>query len=153
MNPQPAVVWWQRLQPLWPNGTQNHTGDAGALARLRRGELRDVAMQPETIELYQRLGCQRPAQLAEVALCAGALAHVRDNVAGQSTAQVLAEAGLSQARFRSLLATATPEERLDALRRALAVAGGLANVRDLARACLAWDDDMLSRWAIDFYSN
>jgi hypothetical protein len=105
MNPQPAVAWWQQLQPLWPDGTSNHTCDAGALARLRRGELRDVAMQPETVDLYQQLGCKRPGQLTDVALCAGVLAHVRRNISEQSSAEVFAEAGLSPARFRSLLAT------------------------------------------------
>jgi CRISPR type I-E-associated protein CasB/Cse2 len=150
MNAGNAFAWWRQLQPLDADGTRNHAGDAGALARLRRGELRDVLIQPETVDLYHQLGCTHPHQLTDVALCAGVLVHVRTHVDKQSTAELLAGAGLNHARFRRLLTTDDVEERLIELRRALAMTQGRANVPDLARACLYWTDT-LGRWSLDFY--
>jgi CRISPR type I-E-associated protein CasB/Cse2 len=151
MNPNNAFAWWRQLQPSHPDGSKNHVGDAGALARLRRGGLRDVMLQPETVALYYRLDCERPWQLTNVALCAGVLAHVNSHAGEQTTARMFANAGLNQARFRRLLTADDAEERLTELRRALAIAEGAANVFDLSRACLAWSDAMLRRWSLDYY--
>jgi hypothetical protein len=150
-----AAEWWRALQPLRRDGSRNHQADPGTLARLRRGILAQVALEPATIDLFRRLAYRQPDQLVLVALCAGVLAHVReDDRSGSAARQMGSPAGrpvLHPTRFNRLLATdAEPEARLAEFRRALAVLRHVTNVRDVAWACLQWSDRRAQRWALEY---
>jgi len=45
-----------------------------------------------------------------------------------------------------------PEERLTALRRAVALASGRINVRDVAAACLDWSEMRRRTWIFHYYA-
>jgi CRISPR system Cascade subunit CasB len=55
-------------------------------------------------------------------------------------------------RFRRLMEAETPDERLTAFRRLVALAGGRVNVRNLAAALLAWNEDLRTRWIYDYWN-
>jgi CRISPR system Cascade subunit CasB len=55
-------------------------------------------------------------------------------------------------RFRRLIEAREGEERLTALRRAVALARGRVAVRELAAACLDWSEDRRRRWIFEYYN-
>lgn len=149
-----ALAWWNAMQPSAPDG-----GDRAAAARLRRCATVTEAMQePATLELFRRLGRNRPEDLPAVALLAAVLAHVRQHVGGAPFARAVGPqppdeaAAISALRFRRLLQAQSHDELLTAFRRTVALAGDKANVTDLARALLRWDEATRRRWIFDYWN-
>ena len=159
LNHDAAVAWWCDLQR---DPARNRPGDRAALARLRRCATVAEAMQdPATIDLFRRGGGGSPKHLPDAGLTAAVLAHVReddpdapyiarrigpDNTGDPGTAL------LKPLRFRRLLDADTPDERLTAFRRLVALCGGKLNLRDLARALLHWDEERQRRWVYDYWN-
>ena len=155
--PRSAADWWRELQP---DPTRKRQGDRAALARLRRcGTVAEAMLDQATITLFRRCGATGPDDLPAIGLAAAVLAHVREDAPGQSVARQLGPdqpdkpetAILKPLRFRRVMEAATPDERLIALRRMVALAGGRLNVRDLADALLIWNDRRRQRWVYDYW--
>jgi CRISPR system Cascade subunit CasB len=142
-NRDGAFDWWRQLTP---DTGRNHRGDRGALAELRRSESVAAAMQQRaTIELFAICKAQDERDLVSVALAAAVLAHVRENASGRVARQIGPEtpdrpetALFKPLRFRRLLEASDAEECLIVFRRLVAIAGGKANIRDLAGALFDW---------------
>ena len=159
LHPAGAVAWWRDLQP---DPARNRTGDRGALARLRRCATVGEAMQePSTIDLFRRCGGTGPRDLPAAGLAAAVLAHVRQedpaepSIArrvGPDSTDKAETALLKPLRFRRLMEAETPDERLIAFRRLVALAGGKLNVRDLADALLAWTEERQRRWVYAYWN-
>jgi CRISPR system Cascade subunit CasB len=159
LRPDSATAWWRDLQP---DPARNRPGDRAALARLRRCATVAEAMQDQaTIALFRRCGGAGPADLPDVALAAAVLAHVRDDdpaeprIArriGPDNTDKPETALLKPLRFRRLMEAHTPDERLAAFRRLIALAGGRLNVRDLADALLRWNEECQRRWVYDYWN-
>jgi CRISPR system Cascade subunit CasB len=155
-----AVRWWRALQTYFPDGTPNPHADRAALARLRRADLAGAMQDPATFALFHTLGCTHPDDLPTVALCAAVLPGVREDDRRVHTARQLgappgdpaARPVLSPLRFRRLIEADGEEERLISFRRALALAGGALNVRELAAACLDWSEFRRRRWIFEYYA-
>jgi CRISPR system Cascade subunit CasB len=155
-EPDKAVRWWQALQPDPPR----NPGDRAALARLRRaGRVGDAMMDPAVMALFRQVGADHPGDLPDIALLAAVLAHVREDVRGAAAARLVGPdrpeapetARMSPLRFRRLLDAATPDERLIAFRRMVALADGALPVRDLALSLLRWNDRCRQRWTYDYW--
>ena len=153
-----AHRWWTSLQPARERG---YKGDAGALARLRRGSLIDAMTEPETVRLHRELGLARQT-FSRAALVACVLSHVREDQPGLKVAraagpQSSGEAGvLSALRFRRLLNIRGEEDCSVAFRRLVALLGEKVNIADLAESLLDWNDEekgdrCCTRWAFDYY--
>jgi CRISPR system Cascade subunit CasB len=148
-------------------------GDRAALARLRRvATAAEALIEPEVIDLCHKLSVShysRSPSPGRVAALAAVLAHVRHEVepseggkgarpgmmrlvGPQSTGtDARASAKLKEIRFRALLSVRGDDELLTAMRRLVALAGGKANIRDLARTMLSWSDKTRTRWAYEYY--
>jgi len=152
-----AAQWWRGLQSYRADGTKNPVADRGSLARLRRADLIEAMEDPSTFDLFRRLGWRDPSRLIDAALCAGVLATIRADDRSKHAARQLGVQSsdgrpvLSTLRFRRLIATETPQERLTALRRAVLLANATTNVREVAAACLDWSDERRRRWAFEYY--
>lgn len=149
-HPQGAHGWWRDLlpDPGRPNPA-TRSGDRAALARLRRCASVAAAMQePATIALFQACQAETQRDLVPIALAAAVLAHLRGDRPELSVARQVGPespdkpetALLKPLRFRRLLEAAEPDDCLASFRRLLALAGGEANARDLARALFDWTD-------------
>lgn len=149
-----AWKWWSALQPAELNG-RCLPGDRAAIARLKRaGNVLEAASEPATAELYGRLGFDRPERdLPRAALVAAVLAHVRKDVLRKDVRPMpfAAAIGVPRAgadgsplvtplRFKRLVAAREPDEMLIAFRRAVAILGHSANVKNLASVLIAWTD-------------
>jgi CRISPR system Cascade subunit CasB len=144
-----ARSWWRDLQPR-PDGSG---GDRAALARLRRAATaRDAAEDPTTLALCRALGMGWRG-LEGAAVAAAVLARVREDAPDQPAARQLggAEPVMSWLRFRRLIQAETPDERITAMRRAVALAGGRLNVADLGGSLLAWNDERRRRWLYAYH--
>jgi len=153
-----AAEWWRDLQP---DPARRRPGDRAALARLRRcASVGEAMLEPATIVLFRRCGATCPADLPAIGLAAAVLAHVRKDVPGLSVARQLGPdppdkpetAKLKPLRFRRVMEASTQDERLIALRRLVALAGGSLNLRDLADALLDWSDNRRQRWVYDYWN-
>jgi CRISPR system Cascade subunit CasB len=154
-----AVAWWHDLQP---DPGQKRPGNRAALARLRRCATVTEAMQdPEAINLFRRCGGSGPHDLPLAGLTAGVLVRVRtDDPAHPRIARHLGPdntdkpetALLKPLRFRRLLDAETPDERLIAFRRMVALAGGTVHVASLAAALLDWNESRKTRWIYDYWN-
>lgn len=149
-----AFGWWDEMRP------REGGGDRGALARLRRcTTVAELMLLPETMALHRRLRAAR-RDLPEVALVAGVLATVREHQPMQSVARQVGPADpekpetalLKPLRFRRLMEAATPDERLLAFRRLVALADRSLNVHDLAAALLHWTEERRQRWTYDYWN-
>lgn len=140
--------WWAELKD-----------DRGACAKLRRaGDLTAVLMEASALKLARNLGA-RPDDLPRIALVAGVLAYVKED-AQERVARALGTPEdhplCSALRLRRLLEAPPGEAQLTAFRRALALLGRTANVRDLADSLLAWNDPWRhdrcrQQWLYDYY--
>ena len=157
-TPQAAAAWWRELQP---DPARKRPGDRAALARLRRcGTVAEAMLEPSTIALFRRCGASGPDDLPAIALTAAVLAHVREDAPEQPVARQLGPdqpdkpetAILKPLRFRRVMEAATPDERLVALRRMVALAGGRLNLCDLAEALLIWNDRRRQRWVYHYWN-
>lgn len=156
-EPDRAVGWWRALQP---DPETHNPGDRAALARLRRmGSVGEAMMDPVAIALFRRVRADHHRDLPDIALLAAVLAHVREDVRGTTAARLLGPdrpdapetACMSPLRFRRLLEAATPDDRLIAFRRMVAMARGALPVRDLAVSLLGWTDWRRQRWTYDYW--
>lgn len=146
------VRWWRRYH-------REHKGEAADFARLRRcATPTEALLEPPAVELAARLDASRDKALVAAAI-AVALAHVREDVAGKSLARQLGEKSddrpqLSPIRFNRLMRADGLDNRLTALRRALAVVKGRADVaklgRDLQRLLGFWGHDDQERAILDW---
>jgi CRISPR system Cascade subunit CasB len=142
-----ARTWWRSLQPAEETGRR---GDRATLARLRRaGGLIQAAAEPATVDLFRKLRFERPERdLARAALIAAVLAHVRRDDNSETVARSIGTprggdgttALLTPLRLKRLIAAREPDDLLIGFRRAVAILGDTANVKDLARQLLAWTD-------------
>ena len=157
-TPRAAMEWWRDLQP---DPARQRPGDRAALARLRRcSSVAEAMLDQAAITLFRRCGASGPEDLPLIALAAAVLAHVREDTPAQSVARQLGPdqpdkpetAVLKPLRFRRVIEAVTPDERLVALRRMVALAGGGLNVRDLADALLGWTDRRKQRWVYDYWN-
>jgi len=157
-RPYLAFQWWETL-----NGKREGKGQTGkdraALARLRRA-LPDEAMCEEaTLRLFRALGYTSPNSLPRVATLAAVLATIRDDKSGKFGRQIGREkidddqtAKLKILRFKRLLDAQTEEEIATAFRRAIAILGDAANVRDVAGYMLCFDNEAKRRQLVfDYY--
>jgi CRISPR system Cascade subunit CasB len=161
-----ALKWWNGLQPRETSDGYRRSGDRAALAKLRRCSAPiDAAIEPATIDLFQNLGFTAPEKaLPIVAALAAVLAHVREHKPGK-LARALGpppggkpeEALLKPLRFKRLVGARGPDEILIGFRRAVQMLGQAADVRDLAKQILAWDEDGFGdrvrvRFAFDYHN-
>ncbi|MFC7557404.1 type I-E CRISPR-associated protein Cse2/CasB [Pseudoroseomonas wenyumeiae] len=159
-QPHVAAAWWRDLQGIVPGKPERKPADRATLAQLRHCATVTEAMQHRAaIELFRRCGATHAAQLPEIALTAATLAHVRADVPdstiasgiGPETPDKPETALLKPLRFRRLLEAESPDERLTAFRRLVALAGGRLNVTDLADALLHWTEGTKRRWIYDYW--
>lgn len=151
-----AKTWWKALQPREENG-KVIPGDRAAIARLKRcGTALEAATEPAVAQLLAKLFPDasretRIVMLPRVAALAAVLAHVRDDASGSGFAKALGNPRggdgstplLSPVRFKRLQATRGADETLVSFRRAVQLLDKTADIKDLARVLLAWDDDAL----------
>jgi CRISPR system Cascade subunit CasB len=161
MQESAAWTWWNSLQPH-----DGHPGDRAALARLRRCTTPlDAAIEPATVDLFKKLGFTHPEKdLARVAVLAAVLAHVRNKENGRLARALGPRRGakaddalLKPLRFKRLMGARGPEEVLIGFRRIVQMLGRTANVNDLAKLILAWDQDDFGdrarvRFAFDYHN-
>lgn len=141
--------WWETL-----------VENRGECARLRRaGSLTEAMLEPATLNLARKLGVKIEA-LEDIALLAAILADVRQNDNMMSVARMLGmpegQPCCSFLRLRRLIEAPKGESQLTAFRRALALLGHKANVRDLSRSLLDWNNPSYSsrrrqQWLYDYY--
>jgi CRISPR system Cascade subunit CasB len=155
-----AAAWWHDLQPDPAKGKR---GDRGALARLRRcATVAEAMSEPTTMSLARRCVVRHPDDLTDIALAAAVLAHVRQDRPGLRVARQVGvderkgpeapeTALLKPLRFQRLMTAETPDERLAAMRRLVALADGALNVRDLAESLLDWTEERRRRWTYDYW--
>jgi CRISPR system Cascade subunit CasB len=154
-----AWDWWRDLNP--PEDSRKQ-GDRAALALLRRAvEPRQIWLVEAYDDLRRRLRGGRDDD-DRVAILAHVLAHVREEPRpSRRFAAALGarpEGGtderdhlMSPLRFKRLIEAATPVDRMREYRRAIRLLGNRANVRDLARSILAWNDQTRRRWSFDYF--
>ncbi|HRO48516.1 MAG TPA: type I-E CRISPR-associated protein Cse2/CasB [Hyphomicrobium sp.] len=148
-----ARTWWKSLQPREEKG-QMIPGDRAAVARLKRCDTAlAAAAEPAVARLLAKLFPDAPRgkridMLPRVAALAAVLAHVKEN-GGTGFAQALGKPRdgegstpvLSPVRFKRFQTTRGADETLMSFRRAVLLLNRTADIRDLARVLLAWDDD------------
>ena len=153
-----AVSWWRDLQP---DPERQYPGDRATLARLRRcGDIAELMLEPATIGLFRRVEADRADDLPLVALAAGVLAHVRADEPAILVARQIGPdnpdkpetALMKPLRFRRLMEAETPDERLIAFRRLVALARNTLSARDLAGSLLGWTDERRRRWALAYWN-
>lgn len=152
-----AFQWWQTLVGRHPN--KRETGkDRAARARLRRASPAEAMCEEATLQLFHALGASK-ARLPRVATLASILATIRDDdrpcfgrSVGREKVGDEQSAKLSLLRFKRLLEATQEDEIAASFRRAIAIAGFAANVRDIARVILFFDDDKTRRDLVfDYY--
>lgn len=151
-----ARNWWAQMTPQVVKD-RLIPGDRAAIARLKRcGTALEAAAEPAVAKLLAKLfpdasHDKRIAMLPRVAALAAVLAHVRTDAAGNGFAKTLGNPRggdastpvLSPVRFKRLQATRGSDETLTSFRRAVLLLDKTADVKDLARVFLAWDDEAI----------
>ncbi len=153
--------WFQDVLARWWGGLEK---DRGGRAALRRAKNLDAVFACASFHQHLLAPLREAGwepterQVDALAAVAGILAHVEENVPKGSFAEVMArpsregsKAVVSDLRFRRLLAVEGPEELLSALVRMVRLAGGKANILELAGAVLSWGDARRKSWALDYY--
>lgn len=176
--------WWRALQPRDvkspPLPAELRGLDRGERAGLRRAVDGDaLLMESSTYLLARKLIALDAARewryfrneddaCLAIALAAGVLAHVRDDVVdGLCLARRLGHASgerplMSELRFKRLLKSDDEDDLLRQWRRAVALAERKADVAQLADDLLAWQIEQVTppsnasqslrfRWAYDYY--
>ena len=156
-NPGAAMAWWHALQP---DPAAKRPGNRAALAKLRRcATVAEAMNEPATIDLYRRCGAEHPADLVPVALTAAVLAHLREDRPDRTVARQVGPesperpetALLKPLRFQRVMTAHLPDERLAAMRRLVALAGGALSLRDLSESLLRWSEERRRRWTYDYW--
>lgn len=134
-----ALAWWRRFGPANPEA------DSGAFARLRRAsDVVDSLLEPVSIALVQQIATVgREAEIQRVAELAVLLSHIRTNegapMASRLGGRASQKAPMSSLRFQKMMKSPPGIERLTHFRRAIALLGNKASVRDLSEAWLYFD--------------
>ena len=142
--------WWKALQP---SDGGKFRGDRAALAKLKRASsIMEAASEPATAELFNKLGFERhyaSTDLPRAALIAAVLAHIRDDNRKDTLARAIGTprggegttALITPLRLKRLIAAREADDLLIAFRRAIAILGHTANVKDVAKQLLLWTAD------------
>ncbi|GLI93427.1 type I-E CRISPR-associated protein Cse2/CasB [Methylocystis echinoides] len=155
-----AYLWWRDITGA-EGGKTRGGRDRAALARLRRAAPQEAMTEEATLRLFRALRYRNPARLPRVATLATVLATIRKNNSKQKFARQIGRrnfsaeesAALKPARFRHLLDAGTDDELATAFRRAIAIVGDEANVRDVARCLLFFEnEDVRRRLIFDYYA-
>lgn len=144
-----ASLWWQSLQgsPAGTPAKDRWPANNTALARLRKAASPiDTMMEPMAMVLVEKIGGDLRRDKLLVIELAALLSHVRQN----DTRPVATSLGgydadsrvMHAARFHRLMQTERAD-RAVALRRAVRMLKGKANVLDIAYAWLVWDSKTL----------
>lgn len=155
--------WWKALQP---SDDGKFRGDRATLAKIRRiSSIMEAAAEPATAELFRKLGFHAVIDLPRTALIAAVVAHIRKDEKRDTLARAIgtprsgdgSTALISPLRLKRLLAAREPDELLIAFRRAIAILGQAANVKDVAHQLLLWTDERCAdsartRFAFDYHS-
>lgn len=135
--------WWVA------NLADRQSGRARALvARLRRAQGADALTQPEVHDLARCLALRDGVRLANLVRL---LAEVKEH-SPQPLARRLGgpDPALSTLRFQRLM-RAEGEELIEALRRAITMAGGRCNVAALGLDFLHWGEGVRTRWCFHYF--
>ncbi|MGJ0620173.1 MAG: type I-E CRISPR-associated protein Cse2/CasB [Methylocystis sp.] len=158
-RPFVAFQWWRALTGEG-EGKSRSGKDRAALARLRRASLDAAMCEEATLRLFRKLGYKSPDRLPRVATLATILATIRKDESGRFGRRIGREkidddqtAKLKIGRFKRLLDAQTEEEIATAFRRAIAILGDAANVREVARYVLFFDDERTRRQLVFDYYN
>ncbi|MBI3985315.1 MAG: type I-E CRISPR-associated protein Cse2/CasB [Lentisphaerae bacterium] len=141
-----VLAWWKELE-----------NDRGERARLRRcGDVTEVFFCPAFHDLVRRLRTIGGVSRETVAVTAGVLAHVKENVPAAKVAAQMAEgrgdrAAVSELRFRRLIETKDREALFIPLIRLVALMDGKVNVGDLTEGIRFWGPRARRDWACDYY--
>jgi CRISPR system Cascade subunit CasB len=142
-----ALQWWKALTGK-REGKAQSGADRAALARLRRASPNEAICEEATQRLFRSLAYNNPDRLQRVATLAAVLATIREDGPGRFGRQIGREkidydqtAKLKIGRFKRLLDAQTEDEIATAFRRAIAILGGAANVREVAKYVLFFDDE------------
>ena len=162
-----AWKWWKSLGPYERDDGSKAPGDRATLAKLRRcNGVLEPWNERATRELFKKLGltARNTDRLGRVAALASVLAHVREDTAKTKIAAAIGAPGGGEAneallkpnRFKALVAARGDDEILTAFRRVVAILDRTANVKDLARLILSWNDDEAgdrarTRFAFDYH--
>ncbi len=148
---QALFAWWEALK--------DNRGDRAELRRC--ATLAEVAFTPAYHRLRLTLGKFGAVNADALALVAGLVARVKNNIAGDTLAEQMAtgkpdgSAQVSGLRFRRLLKAKEPDELFTAMGHIVALLGSSANLQSLARSVYLWNDrytDIRKEWAFEYYS-
>lgn len=154
-----TFLWWRSMNGEG-DGKPQSGQDRAALARLRRASPQEAMTEEATLHLFRALRYKNPERLPRVATLAAVLSTIRQDRQGRFGRQIgraliddEQSAALKLGRFKRLLDAQTEDEIATAFRRAIAILGGSANVRDVARYVLGFDDEGVRRRLIfDYYA-
>ncbi len=149
-------VLWEAIEDWW----RDLQKDPGRRAELRRAHSVDVVpLLPAYYSLLQSLRSTtlpRTVKPSRLPIVAGVLAHVREND-NRPVAIAMAEdhAGrprVSDLRFRRLLKVDNDADLYMLMVRMVRLLGGAANVQDLTKALIFWNDRTRKEWAYRYYT-
>jgi CRISPR system Cascade subunit CasB len=169
-----AADWWASLQDQ-RNGAPNPLADRAARARLRRADSASALVDPAFFDLHGRLvaaGHVGPHDFSRSLRLALVLVHVREDekppraegekphwrgfgrAIGAPGFGESDKAALKPLRFRRLLQTKGEDvdDMARQFRRAVELAGGKVNVRDLANILFFWSDETRAKLAFDYFA-
>lgn len=168
-----AASWWRSIQDQFADGATNPGGDRAARARLRRADQSSALVDPAFFDLHRRLleaGLVERYDFDRSLRLALVLAHVRKDEEGYEPSGEQPrrrgfgraigapsfgesdQAALKPLRFRRLLQAKDDDEMIRQFRRAVDLAGGSVNVRDLANILFFWNDKTRARLAFDYFA-
>ena len=149
---QSSHTQYFEIAKRWWSDTKDNKG---AMARIRRANKElDVIQIPEALLLVRRLGDKRHRQAA---ILAGVLSHVRGHEETPLMRKLgrkdlsKKEAKLSETRFKRLI-QCEQNELLDPLRRIVQMNDGLANVDEMCKLVLWWDENKKTKLIFDYYA-
>jgi CRISPR system Cascade subunit CasB len=166
-----AAQWWWAMQDSFSDGRPNPHADRAARARLRHADKDSALVDPAFFKLHGELmkaGLAGSHDLSRSLRIALVLVHVREDeqkgdqpwrrgfgrAIGAPGFGESDKAPLKPLRFRRLLQAKgdDTDEIVRQFRRAIDLAGGKVNVRDLAKILFYWDDKTRARLAFDYFA-
>ena len=152
-----ARHWWKDMQP------DGNRADPAALAMLRRASTPVEALMlpvPAVMRLRALLAeADWHGSEKRLGVLAATLAHVRKDRPDIRMARLLGPPApgaapiLSPLRFQRLLAAEGEEELMIQFRRIVAIADRTANIDDLTKSILKWDEDRKVRWVFAYWGD
>lgn len=141
----------------WWRGLDDARGERAVLRRCSTHE--EVAFSPEYHRLRRDLQKFSGRVDAEkLAIVAGVLSHVRENLKNTSFAELMATPKLkgasprvSEIRFRRLLSVKDPASLYPTMIRLVRMTDGKAPIGDLANGLYWWNDRTKKNWAFAYY--